>query len=199
MHKNGIAVKRTPKPHSTQPIDLILEETINLDAGNSITGITHITNSIAARQRWCKSHNFKTSVLTNVMQDLSMRAKQDVSADLHENRTRKSRAQLDKLLAAIDENINPFDPNVPQKSLFNISSVEAVSQAICDTLLNADVTGNQLREKFVNECSLDKDRFEKPIKKAKVLKFLDAQPKKKLKLRGRSKRLKCKEICLVGF
>ena len=125
MQKNGIGVKRTPKPHSTQPIDLILEETINLDAANSITGISHITNSIAARQRWCKSHSFRTSVLTNVMQDLSMRAKQDVSADLHENRIRKSRAKLDKFLAAIDENINPFDPNVPQKSLFNISSGKA--------------------------------------------------------------------------
>ena len=160
-----------------------------------MTGISHITNSIAARQRWCKSHSFRTSVLKNVMQDLSMGAKQDVPADLHENGIRKSRAQLDKLLAAIDENINLFDPNVPQKSLFNIFSGEAVSQEICDRLLNADVTGNQLREKFINECSLDKDRFKKPIKKAKVLTFLDAQPKKKLKLRGRSKRLKCKEIC----
>ena len=113
------------------------------------------------------------------MQDLSMRAKQDVS-DLHKNRIRKSRAQLDKFLAAIDENINPFDPNVPQKSLFNISIGEPVSQEICDSLLNADFTGNQLREKFINECSLDKGRFQKPIEKAKVPTFLDAQPKKKL-------------------
>ena len=71
-----------------------------------------------------------------------------------------------------------------------------MSQEICDRLFNADVTGNQLRKKFINECSLDEDRFKKPIKKAKVLTFLDAQPKqKKLKSRGRSKRLKCKEIC----
>ena len=66
-------------------------------------------------------------MLKNVMQDQSMRAKLDVSADLHENRNRKSHAQLDKLIAAIDENINPFDPNVPQKSLVNIFSGEAVS------------------------------------------------------------------------
>ena len=39
MQKNDIGVKRTPKPHSIQPIDLILEETINLDAANSMTGI----------------------------------------------------------------------------------------------------------------------------------------------------------------
>ena len=190
MQEYGIGVKRTPKPHSTQPIDLILEETINLDAANSMTGISHITTSIAARQTWCKSHSFRTSVLTNVMQDLSMRAKQDAFADLHEKRIRKSRAQLDKLLAAIDENINPFDPDVPQKSLFNVSSGEAVSQEICDSLLTADVTGNQLREKFINECSLDKDRFELPIKKAKVLKFLDAEPKKKIKVAGKVQEIK---------
>ena len=39
MQKNCIGLKRTPKPHSTQPINLILEETINLDAANSMTGI----------------------------------------------------------------------------------------------------------------------------------------------------------------
>ena len=53
-----------------------------------------------------------------------------------------------------------------------------MSQEICDSLLDADVTRNQLREKFINEYSLDKDRFEEPIKKAKVLTFIDAQPKK---------------------
>jgi len=52
--------KRNGKPFSRQPIDLTLEQTINADAVNRLTGISHITNSISARQRWCKSHSIRT-------------------------------------------------------------------------------------------------------------------------------------------
>ncbi|KAK4886112.1 hypothetical protein RN001_002383 [Aquatica leii] len=48
---NGFfGVKRTDKPFSRAPIDLTLEQTINADAARRLSGITHFTNSIAARQ-----------------------------------------------------------------------------------------------------------------------------------------------------
>ncbi|CAH0562801.1 unnamed protein product [Brassicogethes aeneus] len=156
IRANGIGVRRTPKPHSTQPIDLILEETINLDAANSMTGISHITNSIAARQRWCKSHSFRTSVISNMMQDLSLRRKQDVSGDLKESSIKKSHSQIEKLLVAIEENVNPFNPDVPKKSLFNISSGEAVSDLIYESLVNV--------EKQEMRCAKNSLRNVAPIK-----------------------------------
>lgn len=51
FEKGSFGIKRTKKPYSKQPIDLTLEQTINADAANKLTGISHITNSISARQR----------------------------------------------------------------------------------------------------------------------------------------------------
>lgn len=41
-------IKRTAKPFSRQPIDLVLEQTINADAVKRLTGVIHFTNSISA-------------------------------------------------------------------------------------------------------------------------------------------------------
>lgn len=45
-------IKRTNKSFSRQPIDLVTEQTINADAGRTLTGISHFTNSIQARLRY---------------------------------------------------------------------------------------------------------------------------------------------------
>lgn len=46
------SIKKTNKPFSKQPIDLVLEQTINADAARRLTGIIQFTNFISARQRW---------------------------------------------------------------------------------------------------------------------------------------------------
>ena len=56
--KGAFGVKRTSKSFSRIPIDLTLEQTINADAANQRTGITSLTNSISAHQRWAESHFF---------------------------------------------------------------------------------------------------------------------------------------------
>lgn len=45
FEKGFFGVKRTEKPFSRQPVDLTLEQTINADAANRLTGIVHTTNS----------------------------------------------------------------------------------------------------------------------------------------------------------
>ncbi|KAJ8966822.1 hypothetical protein NQ314_003284 [Rhamnusium bicolor] len=50
--QNGFfGIKRTKKDFSRQAVDLTLEQTINADVANKLTGISYLTNSIAARQR----------------------------------------------------------------------------------------------------------------------------------------------------
>jgi hypothetical protein len=57
LQNGSYAIKRTDKPFSRQPINYTLETTTNADAANKLTGISHMTNSISARQRWSKSHS----------------------------------------------------------------------------------------------------------------------------------------------
>ena len=46
--------KRTSKQFSCVPVDLTLEQTINADVACQRTGISALTNSTSARQRWLK-------------------------------------------------------------------------------------------------------------------------------------------------
>ncbi|CAH2242984.1 jg13427 [Pararge aegeria aegeria] len=62
-------IKRTTKPFSRQPIDLVLEQTINADAARRLTGVIHFTNSILARQRWARNHDFLNPFSSEVPKD----------------------------------------------------------------------------------------------------------------------------------
>ena len=72
--KNGlIAVARTSKSFSRQPIDLTLEQTIN--AGNPKTGITYLTNNIDAMQRWAENHFVPMTILTQMLENIKLTKK----------------------------------------------------------------------------------------------------------------------------
>ncbi|GBP29521.1 hypothetical protein EVAR_93318_1 [Eumeta japonica] len=53
-------------------------------------------------------------------------------------------------------------------------------------LLNVETLGNKQRETFITECSADKERFEKVIKRNKILNFATAAPKQKIYVAGKS-------------
>ena len=73
-------IKRTKKPFSRIPIDLTLEQTINGDAANQRTGISSITNSIGARQRWANSHFIRVSIFSQLLDELGLSKKDDVTS-----------------------------------------------------------------------------------------------------------------------
>ena len=49
--KGFFGIKRTNKKFSRVPVDLTLEQTINVDAASQKVGITNLTNSVSARQK----------------------------------------------------------------------------------------------------------------------------------------------------
>ncbi|KAK0084854.1 hypothetical protein PV326_006126 [Microctonus aethiopoides] len=89
FQKGSYGIKRTDKPFSWQPVDLTLEQMINADAANKLTRIIHSTNSIFARQRWCKSHSIRSAIISHVMEEVGLRKSQDVTTDLDKKRIKK--------------------------------------------------------------------------------------------------------------
>lgn len=180
FEKGSFGIKRTEKDFSRQPIDLTLEQTINANAANKLTGVLHFTNSTAARQRWCKSHSIRSTIISYVVQQAGLSKNQDITADLEKSKMDKSTTQLNSFIGGIMRNVNPFDENIDKGKLFNISSGQAASIDIENFLLNVENSGNKFRENFIRECEEDINRFEKPIKRNKILTFIDTLKKKKL-------------------
>ncbi|GFW82708.1 uncharacterized protein TNCV_3492801 [Trichonephila clavipes] len=87
---NGcFGIKRTDKPFSSIIIDLILEQTINAEAARCLSGIAHFINSLAARQRWTKSHSIRAIIISYVLDVCGLKQLQDVQKSLYNIATAK--------------------------------------------------------------------------------------------------------------
>ena len=121
--KSGLfSIRRTEKPFSGSPVDLTLEQTINADAANQKKGITSLTNSIGARQRWAESHYLRTALLTQMFDNLGLDKKEDVSRDLKSYKIKSDNECLHKILSLIKETMDPFEPTIDTKHLYNIAT-----------------------------------------------------------------------------
>ncbi|GFU57924.1 uncharacterized protein TNCV_3145091 [Trichonephila clavipes] len=163
---NGcLGIKITDKPFSSIPIDFTLETTINAEAARCLSGIAHFTNSLAARQRWTKSHSIRAIIISHVLDVCGLKQLQDVSADLQPNRIKIYGKQLSDFNEIFENNINPFDESLDKDSLNNIATAKPVSENVANFLLNIEKNGEDLRKQFITECAEDENRFDKPIKK----------------------------------
>ncbi|GFT93055.1 uncharacterized protein TNCV_2715651 [Trichonephila clavipes] len=153
---NGcFGIKRTDKPFSSTPIDLTLETTINAEAARCLSGIAHFTNSLAARQRWTKSHSIRAIVISHVLDVCGLKQLQDVSADLQPNRIKIYGKQLSDFNEIFENNINPFDESLDKDSLYNIATAKPVPENVANFLLNIEKNGEDLRKQFITECAED--------------------------------------------
>lgn len=87
-------------------------------------------------------------------------------------------------------NLNPFSTELDKGSLYNIKTEKAASNKITDFLVSVLEEGNELRERFIAECSKYPDRFKKPIKKRMILNFTSATTKKKVKCSNKVQEIK---------
>lgn len=182
--RGAFGVKRTSGNFARLPVDITLEQTINADAANSMTGITHFTNSISARQRWSLSHSMRTKILSKLLEEINITSKDDVSHELKQNRIYKDREALNNILNEIKKNINPFDPTIDKDQLFNITTGKATTEQISNFLLNADILGQEQKDEFLEKCGSDPDRFEQSIKRNKILNFASDCIKRKISKDG---------------
>ncbi|GFY61460.1 uncharacterized protein TNIN_340731 [Trichonephila inaurata madagascariensis] len=171
-------IKKPDKPFSRIPIDLTLEQTINAEASRRLSGIAHFTNSIAARQRWTKSHSIRAAIISHVLDVCGLKQLQDISADLQPNRIKIYGKQIAHFIEIFEKNINPFDEKLDKDSLYNIATAKPVPENVANFLLNIEKNREDLLKQFITECAEDQDRFDKPIKKIKCLILLVLQRRK---------------------
>ncbi|GFT65290.1 uncharacterized protein TNCV_1559391 [Trichonephila clavipes] len=163
---NGcFGIKRTDKPFSSIPIDLTLDQTINAEAARCLSGIAHFTNSLAARQRWTKSHSIRAIIISHVLDVCVLKQLQDVPADLQPNRIKIYGKQFSSFNEIFENNINPFDESLDKNSLYDIATAKPVPENVANFLLNIEKNGEDLRKQLITECAKDQNRFYKPIKK----------------------------------
>ncbi|KAF7990491.1 hypothetical protein HCN44_000296 [Aphidius gifuensis] len=182
FEKGSFNVKRTHKPYSRQPNDITLKQTINADAGKRLTEISHFNNSIDCRQSWAKSKILISSIISHVNDSIGLIKKQNVLSDLELSKIKKNINTMNQFKTTLEKNMDPFDLNIQTDLLFNISSGKAAKNRTTQFLLSVEESGRKLREKFINECAINPDRLEQPIKKNQIFNFSSENIKKKIKV-----------------
>ncbi|XP_055307994.1 uncharacterized protein LOC129572103 [Sitodiplosis mosellana] len=167
--ENGaLSIRRTSKQFCRTPIDLTLEQTINADAANKLTGITAFTNSLCARKRWSETHATRTAVITHLLESLDL-VKSNEGSDQYNSKIFNQQRQ--KFSKEVYKNINPFDEDINPLKLFNLASGQAATSEVAEFLINAETSGLKQMETFMNECRETGMRFERPIKRNVIRNF----------------------------
>lgn len=183
LKSGAMSIRRTPKTFCRSPIDLTVEQTINANAANRLTGITCFTNNLQARQRWSETHSARTAITSSFLESLGLVRFAEVETQY---RSKIFAAQVKKFTRTVCENINPFDDSINPRELFNLSSGRAASPEIAEFLLNITSIGAKLRDEFIEECLVDSSRFHRPIKRNTIKNFATENVKQKKSLATKS-------------
>lgn len=156
FRKSAFQVKRTKKNLGRSPEDLTLEQTVNADAANTMTVISHFTNSVPGRQRCALSYDIRTTVISTLLKKIGITKKDDTSYELH---TSLVGEMSSKSLKPSKKN-NSFDVNITIishyiRQLFHIISGRAASSDVANFFLNANDVGRNQKKIFyldVRKC-----------------------------------------------
>lgn len=105
-----------------------------------------------------------------------------MSADLEEYAIKTNSAQLWKFINAFEKFLNPFQLNLDDNCLYNIGNDTVASSAVQEYLLNFLKIGQNLKEKFISECSTNGGRFEEKISQVKIMHFASEKKRKQSKM-----------------
>lgn len=168
--ENGaMSVRRTAKSFCRSPIDLTLEQTINADSANKCKGISAFTNSINARQRWSETHTTRMAIISELMEFLALKKWTESTETKYRSNSFKN--QVIRVMEEVNKNINPFDEGLNPMKLFNLSSGKEASADTTKFLLDIEKNGIEQMKDFIQGCKSDAKRFEKPIKRNKIMNF----------------------------
>lgn len=169
LRNGALSIRRTPKNFARNAVDITLEQTINANAANKLTGISAFTNSIATRNKWAETHSTRMAIIRDFYELIGFIKKQDVGDTAHENRNFKQK--VTKFIKTVEETFNPFEKEISPEHLFNLTTGKAASQPTADFLLNLKPNGIKKMDQFITECNINLQRFEQPINRTKVLNF----------------------------
>lgn len=197
----ALSIRRTPQNFARSPIDLTLEQTINKDAANRLSGIIAFTNSINARRRWSETHSARTAVTSHLLDFTRLSKTNECLANEYQSKifTR----QVQRFTEELCQNINPFDDGINQTKLFNLSSGMAATPETSKFLLNLLPNGMKQMVEFIGQCAKDPKRFDQPIKRNAIRNFSSEicknqkTPKRIIEMRD-ERNVMCEVLCLAA-
>ena len=201
----AFSVARSYVPGNRCAVDKTMEETFMKVAksrggsGSSVAGISGICQNYSAYQRWIKSmpqrcmyleSTYELAGMTETGDDLQHR-------DNRESEIRKSEYVVDAAVEALNSFVNPFS-GTEKEHLFCISSGQRVPSDIEKDVMNAELLGQEQKQKFIEERLKVDEHFFDPVKRLN-LKTISSMSKKVPMLNKNKKVIELKQQGNIAF
>ena len=170
----GLSVRRSDNNFGRVGVDMALEQTINAEAKNRLKGIMAFADVNTAVNRWLVTSSMRTEISKKILEVAGMSQSEEdnnKSKEVNAKRQEKDAADLISLKENISDMVNPFDPTIDKDILINIKTGRKASELAEQYLLSVLSEGESKRDNFLKECEEDPKRFEKSIKKTKIVNF----------------------------
>ena len=182
----ALSIRRTRHTFSRSAVDITLEQTVNRDAASRQRGIAAFSQNVSARKRWTVTRSFRGAIVGCLLEMADVTLLDDSVQELKPSRVARDNDDLKNLITELENTLNPF--GIDDKDLYCLSTGKAASSGVRDSLLEVEKTGSALHQEFVNECRRDAGRFERAIKRRKVMNF--TQDAVKFKFTTKDKQIK---------
>ena len=139
-------------------------------------GIIGYADISSAVNRWITTNLVRSEIENNILETADLDTK-----ELRVPRIAKDKEDIQKIKKLIKDTLNPFDKSTNVDALFNIKTgrkLEIEGEALL-AFLNRGVN---IRDKFIEECQNNPQRFEEAITKQKISNFATESFFKKNKL-----------------
>ena len=128
-------------------------------------GIIGYADISSAVNRWITTNLVRSEIENNILETADLDTK-----ELRVPRIAKDKEDIQKIKKLIKDTLNPFDKSTNVDALFNIKTgrkLEIEGEALL-AFLNEGVN---IRDKFIEECQNNLQRFEEAITKQKISNF----------------------------
>lgn len=182
----ALSIRRTRHTFSRSAVDITLEQTVNRDAASRQRGIAAFTQNASARKRWTVTRSFRGAIVSCLLEMAGITIVDDSVQELKPSRIARDNDDLRNTITELENTLNPF--SIDDKVLYCLNTGKAASDNVTDSLLELEKTGSAWHQEFVNECRKDGGRFERAIKRRKVMNF--TQDSVKVKVTTKDKQIK---------
>ena len=150
---------------------MALEQTIYAEARNRLKGIISYADTSSAVNRRITTNSMRSEIVNNDLEIADLDKPIDDTKELRAPRTVKDKEDVQKVKKLIKDTLNPFDKSTNVDALFNVRAGIKLQIEGETYLLTSVNEGVNIRDKFIEECQNNPQRFEEAITKQKISNF----------------------------
>ena len=146
LMKRAFSIKKSGNAFAGEPVDMVLEQSINVHAKNRLKGIMVNADIDSAVNRWHVTSAMRSQIANALLEYADMKSNEGGNKEAKERMKKRGNEDLEILKKLITSTINPFHERIHKDYLLNLKTVNHVTKVAEMYLLNIMQEGKRQRD-----------------------------------------------------